>query len=311
VQKVSGHNELDSVIDEAVRLHGHLGPFLVIGTRMGYIAKKLLKGHAKQNAILHAAIRVPMVVPFSCTIDGIQVTTHCTVGNQRLSMKSWAEGVRGSFTSEGSEKSVDIHVRKRVIEQLKKRMSEGATNEELAKHVLQLPESKLFAININSEPLLHKKKNDETTEDLKTAKNRLTNNNVNLCIVKGGKILFESRSHGVAGFLKAVEKHEGKLKGSCIADKIVGKAIALLCVHFNIGAVYADTLSRPAKAIFERFSLYSEYGNLVDNVLDAKRTSLCPFERLVKNVLDPDDAYRKLVNCDLVRRSKTLQMRRG
>jgi formylmethanofuran dehydrogenase subunit E len=310
VQKEYGHKELDSVIDEAVRLHGHLGPFLVIGARMGYVAKKLLKGHAKRDLILNATIRVPMIVPFSCTIDGIQVTTHCTVGNQRLSMKSWAEGVHGSFTSEGSEKSVDIHVRREVIEQLKKKMSEGATNEELAKQVLQLPESKLFAMT-SSEPLLHKEKSDEAIEDLKTAKNRLTNNNVNLCIMKGGKILFESRSHGVAGFLKAVEKHEGNLEGSCIADKIVGKAIALLCVHFKIGAVYADTLSRPAETVFERFSLYAEYGSLVDNVLDAKRTSLCPFEQLIRNVLDPDDAYKKLVNCDLVRRSKTLQMRSG
>jgi formylmethanofuran dehydrogenase subunit E len=309
VQKVSGHKELDSMIDEAVRLHGHLGPFLVIGARMGYVAKKLLKDHAKRDLILHATIRVPMVVPFSCTIDGIQVATHCTVGNQRLSMKSWAEGVHGSFTSEGSEKSVAIHVRRKVIEQLKKRMSEGATNEELAKQVLQLPESKLFAMTSN-EPLLYNVKNDKTTDDLKIAKNRLMNDDMNLCIVKGGKILFESRSHGVAGFLKAVEKHEGNLEGSCIADKIVGKAIALLCVHFNIGAVYADTLSRPGKTIFEKFSLHFEYSNLVDNVLDAKRTSLCPFERLVKNVLDPDDAYKKLVNCDLVRRSKTLRMRR-
>jgi len=127
--------------------------------------------------------------------------------------------------------------------------------------------------------------------------------------VKGGEILFESRSHGVTCFLIAVQKLGGNLEKSCLADKIVGKAVALLCVHFKIGAVYADTLSRPAKDVFERFSLHFGYRHLVENVLDAERASLCPFERLVRNVLEPGDAYEKLVNHGFKRQSKQLQMR--
>ena len=123
-----------------------------------------------------------------------------------------------------------------------------------------------------------------------------------MCIVKGGKILFESRSRGVASFLTAAQELKENLEGSCVADKVVGKAVALLCVHFKIAAVYADILSRPAKAIFEKWSLYFEYSHLVENVLNAERTSLCPFEQLVKNVLDPSEAYEKLVNYGSVRK---------
>ncbi len=308
MQKGFEQKELDSAICEAVRLHGHLGPFLVIGVRMGYVAKNLLNSHAKGGVILHAILRIPMVVPFSCAIDGVQVTTHCTVGNQRLSLKRWTGGVRGSFTIGGSDNVVDVQVRRRVIEHLKKRMLEGAANEELAEEISQLPEDELFVVSSN-EPLLQQLKNEETKKDFKIAKNRLINKNLTLCIVKGGKILFESRSHGVASFLTAVQEHKGNLERSCVADKIVGKAVALLCVHFKIGAVYADTLSRPAKAMFEKCSLHFEYGHLVENVLNAERTSLCPFERLVKNVLDPSDAYEKLVNHGSMRKSKPLRMR--
>jgi hypothetical protein len=236
------------------------------------------------------------------------VTTHCTVGNQRLSLKRWTGGVRGSFTIGGSGKVVDVHVRRRVIKHLKMRMLEGAANEELAEEILQLPEDKLFVVS-SSEPLLHQLKNEETKEDFKIARNRLINKNLTLCIVKGGKIVFESRSHGVTSFLTAVQELKGNLERSCVADKIVGKAVALLCVHFKIGAVYADTLSRPAKAMFEKCSLHFEYVHLVENVLDAERTSLCPFERLVKNVLDPGDAYEKLVNHGSMQKSKPLRMR--
>ena len=127
--------------------------------------------------------------------------------------------------------------------------------------------------------------------------------------MKGGKILFESRSRGVAGFLTAAQELKENLGGSCVADKVVGKAVALLCVHFKIGAVYADTVSRPAKAMFEKCSLHFEYGHLVENVLNAERTSLCPFEQLVRNVLDPGEGYEKLVNYGSVRKSKLLRMR--
>ena len=166
MQKGFEQKELDSAISEAVRLHGHLGPFLVIGARMGNIAKNLLKCHAKGSVMLHATIRVPFVVPFSCTIDGVQVTTHCTVGNQRLSLKRWKGGIHGSFTVGGSGKVVDVHVRKSVIEYLKKSMSEGATNEDLAEEISQLPEDKLFLVS-SSDPLSDQQKNEETTEDFR------------------------------------------------------------------------------------------------------------------------------------------------
>jgi formylmethanofuran dehydrogenase subunit E len=308
VQEGFGQKELDSTMSEAVRLHGHLGPFLVIGARMGNIAKNLLKGHAKGSVMLNATIRVPFVVPFSCAIDGVQVTTHCTVGNQRLSLKKSNGGIRGSFTAQGSGKSVDVHVRKDVIEHLKKRMSEGATNEDLAREISQLPEDRLFEVSCSG-PTSDQQKNEETTEDFCVAKNRLIDKNLNLCIVKGGKILFESRSRGVAGFLTAAQELKENLGGSCVADKVVGKAVALLCVHFKIAAVYADILSRPAKAVFEKWSLWFDYSHLVENVLNAERTSLCPFEQLVRNVLDPGEGYEKLVNYGSVRKSKLLRMR--
>jgi hypothetical protein len=274
-------------------LHGHLGPFLAIGTRMGHIAKNLLKAETKGDLSLHATVRVPLVVPFSCTIDGVQATTHCTVGNQRLSVKSCKGGIRGSFTMEEGGKIVEVSVRRKVFEGLKEKLAARATNEELAEEILQMPENELFAVT-SFEPPSNLLNNEDARSDLKTAKNLLIDKNLTLCIVKGGKTLFKSRSRGVTGFLIAVQKLEGNLEGSSVAEKVVGKAVAFLCIHFKIGAVYADTLSRPAKTILEKRSIHVEYNNLVQNILNAERTSLCPIERLVRNVQDPNEAYQKL-----------------
>ncbi|HLE75547.1 MAG TPA: FmdE family protein, partial [Candidatus Bathyarchaeia archaeon] len=41
-EKMQSQKELKLAIDNAQKLHGHLGPFLVLGVRMGIIAKKAL-----------------------------------------------------------------------------------------------------------------------------------------------------------------------------------------------------------------------------------------------------------------------------
>ena len=77
--------ELISPLEKAADFHGHLGPFLVIGVRMGLIGLKNIGKY--NNGQLSIDVSLPLRVPFSCIIDGLQVTTHCTVGNQKLSVK--------------------------------------------------------------------------------------------------------------------------------------------------------------------------------------------------------------------------------
>jgi hypothetical protein len=48
--------------------------------------------------------------------------------------------------------------------------------------------------------------------DLELAKRKLKENGLTLAIVKDSKVLFESKSHGVSGFLEALNKLKEKLK---------------------------------------------------------------------------------------------------
>jgi formylmethanofuran dehydrogenase subunit E len=81
-------SELASLIKKAAGFHGHLGPFLVIGVRMGSLAKKILNVNAGENNKFRVTARLPLLTPFSCVIDGIQATTQCTVGNQKLRIEN-------------------------------------------------------------------------------------------------------------------------------------------------------------------------------------------------------------------------------
>ncbi|MGB9683881.1 MAG: DUF1893 domain-containing protein [Candidatus Bathyarchaeales archaeon] len=130
-------------------------------------------------------------------------------------------------------------------------------------------------------------------EDLEIAKRRLCTENLTLSIVKGSKVIFESKTHGIFSFLEAIERFGEGLKGASVADKVVGKAIALLCIYAGVKAVYAETLSRKAKPVFEKHKVHFEFGNLVEKILDASKKAMCPFEKAALKISKPEEAYRK------------------
>ncbi len=131
-------------------------------------------------------------------------------------------------------------------------------------------------------------------QDLEKAKKHLNEKNLTLSIVKNNETIFETKSHGISGFLEAIGKLADSLNGASIADKIVGKAIALLCVYARVKAVYAVTLSKQAKSVFEQHSIYHKWENLAENTLDINKTASCPFEKLATKISNPKDAYLKL-----------------
>jgi len=135
---------------------------------------------------------------------------------------------------------------------------------------------------------------EDTMQDLAVAKNVLKKNNDNLVIVKDGRVLFETNSPGIRGLLTAVEKIGKELKGSAVADKIVGEAAAQLCAYSNIIKVFAVTLSRCGKDVLEKNGIGYEYENLVPHILNFKKTDLCPFEKLVEECKSPEEAYERL-----------------
>ena len=133
------------MIRKAEEFHGHLGPFLVIGVRMGITISKLLGADVKRAA-LEILINVPLVAPFSCVIDGIQVTTQCTIGNRKLKAENSTNEIVAQAKIQGTSATIKIMVNEEIIKMLNGRISEGVTNETLAREIALLPETQLFFI---------------------------------------------------------------------------------------------------------------------------------------------------------------------
>ena len=129
--------------------------------------------------------------------------------------------------------------------------------------------------------------------DLEKAKSLLIQNHLTLIIIKRGETLFETKSNRISGFLNAIEQLGKKLEDAAVADKVAGKAVALLCVHSGINAVYAEILSTKAKEVFEKNRITHQWKTLVENILDQNRKDTCPFEKEAKTVTSPNEAYER------------------
>jgi len=133
--------------------------------------------------------------------------------------------------------------------------------------------------------------------NLDLAKRRLREGSLNLVIVKDGKTLFESRSSGIRGLLQAVERFGEGLFGSSAADKVVGRAAAMLCAYSRFSEVFAVRMSEGGRKVLNENNIKYQFEELVPRILDIKQADVCPFEKLVAESKNPKEAYEKLKSC--------------
>ena len=80
-----------------------------------------------------------------------------------------------------------------------------------------------------------------------------------------------------------------------LADKVIGKAAALLCLKAGIKIIYAGVISTPALEILKENCIPVGYGNEVTAIENRTKTGLCPMESLSRRVESPDVMYNKII----------------
>ncbi len=130
--------------------------------------------------------------------------------------------------------------------------------------------------------------------DLEIAKHKLKTENLSLVIVRAGKILFESNLRGVAGLIRAIDDLGPRLSSASVADKVVGRAAALLLAYSHIGEVYAGIISNDGLAALLEYGVKAEYGRLVPKIMNQQGRDLCPLEKLSTTINSPSEAYKKI-----------------
>lgn len=79
--------ENNETLNRLIEFHGHLGPFLIIGMKMGELSNNILgkeSGAGKGKTVKKVLVKTGTKPPISCIIDGIQFTSGCTLGKGNI-----------------------------------------------------------------------------------------------------------------------------------------------------------------------------------------------------------------------------------
>lgn len=87
--------------EQAINLHGHNGPLLAIGYKMGQYAME--KFNPENMKDLKCEVRCPWKKPYTCIIDGIQSSTTCTPGKANLKVTTSEKGITVQFIHKNRE----------------------------------------------------------------------------------------------------------------------------------------------------------------------------------------------------------------
>jgi len=115
-----------------------------------------------------------------------------------------------------------------------------------------------------------------------------------MVLVKNGKVIYVSEAPGIAPYVQAIQSLSNSIRDAALADKIAGRAAALLSVYARIRVAYAETISEGAIEIFAAHSIPCKYGKRVPMILNRNMDSQCPFERMVSNTRNPEEAFLRL-----------------
>ncbi len=140
------------------------------------------------------------------------------------------------------------------------------------------------------------------TDDMTLAKELLIRDRNTLVVCKNGKV-YISKDRGIRPLIDLIESKED-LRGAVAADKVVGKAAALLYALMGVKAVCADTLGESAVKVFEKHSIGYHYRTLTESIINRQKTGLCPMEQTVLDIDDPKAALSAL-------KQKVEEMRNG
>ncbi len=116
----------------------------------------------------------------------------------------------------------------------------------------------------------------------------IANKEATLVMVRGDEV-YTSTERGVKPLLRMV--NEGRsLAGFAVADKVVGKAPALLYAILGPSAVFSPVMSWTGRAVLLAAGIATSYDQLVAHIQNRANDGQCPMDSSVANVYDPYEA---------------------
>lgn len=115
------------------------------------------------------------------------------------------------------------------------------------------------------------------------------------CVLCRGDTVYTSRDKGISPMLDFIDGGIS-LEGFSAADKIVGKAAAMLFVLAGVDELFAEVLSKNAADVLEKYGIAYTFGTMTDIIINRKGNGICPMEEATADIDDPAEAFIAVKN---------------
>lgn len=133
---------MEQILRKIKEFHGHLGPYAAIGYRMGAAANRVMGEDAlKKKAIVFCGTKTPL----SCMIDGVQLSSGCTMGKGNIAVEELGEP-RAVFSLKDGTNGIEVRLREEVDLMIKEKMTSWDSGEELAIQIFSMTDDELLSI---------------------------------------------------------------------------------------------------------------------------------------------------------------------
>lgn len=118
------------------------------------------------------------------------------------------------------------------------------------------------------------------------------------------KGIYTSQKRGVAPIIEKIDENPDFFKGASVADRVIGKAAAMLLEKYGVSEIFAQVTSEYAVAYLSDKSTILTYDKRVDHIINRAGTDMCPMEKTVLNVDNADEG-------EILIRNKIKSMMKG
>ena len=127
--------------------------------------------------------------------------------------------------------------------------------------------------------------------DIQKAKELLAENRYTFAAVKNGEIR-TSEKRGVAPVIDLIDSEPDFLNGASVADKVIGKAAAMLLTAYGVKEIFTPLASLKAVEYIREKQTKLTYENTAGYIINRDGTDMCPMEKTVLDISDEKEAER-------------------
>jgi len=120
---------------------------------------------------------------------------------------------------------------------------------------------------------------------LQQAVSMLDSNSAACIVIKDDKIIKSGKSRGIGELLSFYD--EGILSGAFVADKIIGRAAAMIITAAGSAGCHGSLMSRGAAKYLKEHRIPFSYKTLTEKIINRSGDGICPMEEAVYDITDP------------------------